>query len=345
MNTLFAFVLFMIVFMIGIESIAPRICHVEPDSPADKAGLLPGDLIKEIDGQRILEFNEVNYAVLLSHPNEPIDFLVEREDGLHHIPVVPERQAFQGSREAPRLMVGIGYGRTPKIVLVGSEIDTSQPNMPRENDVIVEVDGIAVNDDNASAIYELIPYAREVYVDRPNPDTPGAPPQRVKVGIPPNLGVYPADSLDIDTVSVLGLAPLSRFATIDPKGRAAMARLEAGDTVLSWDDIRFPTWAQIARAEKDFPERDIAFTVRKANGAIVSGFVRPKRPQARRRNDTGDHPARRRRQTTRGRRPCGLSNGAPARASRRGGHRHRRSDPKPARRDESVSIGGRAVDT
>jgi len=42
MNTLFACLLFMIIFLVGVETVTPRIAAIESDSPAEKAGLLPG---------------------------------------------------------------------------------------------------------------------------------------------------------------------------------------------------------------------------------------------------------------------------------------------------------------
>ncbi len=277
MNTLFAFFLFMIVFLIGMKSIAPRISFVKPDSPADRAGLQPGDLVREVNGERVLEFNDITFAVVLAPPNEPIEFVVERDDGLHTVPVTPELRAPEGTRDIQRLMVGIGYGHTPEIIAVGPEIDTTRPDRPRVGDILAEIDGTEVTADNASAIFELVPYAKEIHVDRPDPDDPDAPPKRMRVDIPPVLAVYPADIGDLDSVSVLGLAPLVRVRRVDEKGRAALGGLEAGDTILSWADVDLPTRAQINRAEHDYPERDIPYEVRKTDGRVVSGFVRPKR--------------------------------------------------------------------
>lgn len=278
MNILFACLLFMVVFLIGLESVAPRIATVEADSSADKAGLLPGDQIREINGERILDFNQASFAVLLAPPYRPIEFVVERADGLHTIAVTPEMRQPKGTRDPRRLMVGISSGLTREIIAIGPEIDTSTPDVPRIHDILVEVDGIEVTDANASEIYSVLPYAKgSIYVERVDPDDPDAKPRRVKVNIPPLLAVYPSNSKDPESVGVLGLTPLVRFGLVREKSRASLAGIEVGDTVLSWADIPFPNQAEIARAIRDYPERDIPFTVRKADGRTVDGFVRPKR--------------------------------------------------------------------
>ncbi len=82
MNVAFAAFLFMIVFMVGLKVTVTEVGFVAPNSPAAMAGLLPGDKILEIDGQRIVEFNEVKMAIVLADPHEALDFKVEREENV-----------------------------------------------------------------------------------------------------------------------------------------------------------------------------------------------------------------------------------------------------------------------
>lgn len=281
MNILFAFLLFMVVFLIGMKVPAPRIAFVEPDSPAEKAGLRPGDLIRSIDNETILEFKEVLMAVLLSSPHEPIEFIVERNGALQPpIYIKPEYRRPRSTQGIRRQVVGIGSGVTPEIVVVGPEIDTSRADQPHVGDRLVEVAGIEVTADNASVAFAMLAYgATDVFVERDDPDDPDAPPSRVRVEIPPLLSLYPSDPRDPSSYSILGLTPLVRFGPTspNPKGRAYFAGLELGDTVLSWDDHLHPNRALIARSIRDHAERDIPFRVKKTDGRIVSGFVRPKR--------------------------------------------------------------------
>ncbi|MGB2986001.1 MAG: RIP metalloprotease RseP [Phycisphaerae bacterium] len=278
MNVLFACLLFMIVFMIGMEARGTRIAFVEPDSPAERAGLLPGDEIKKINNETILEFQEVFTAVMLAPLHEPLEFVVQRDGKLKHFSVKPEYLLSESTRQARRQIVGIASGVTREISAVGPEIDQSLPNSPRVGDIIVEVDGGAVTDDNASEVINTLVYAKgDVYVERQDPDNPEAPLQRVRVDIPPILTIYPSDTNGESSINVLGLTPLLRFDSVDPRGRAYLAGIEVGDTVLSWDDVSYPSKATIARAIRECPERDIHFKIRKRDGKLVQGFVCPKR--------------------------------------------------------------------
>ncbi len=278
MNILFACLLFMIVFMIGMKTMGTRIAYVEADSPADRAGLVPGDEIRRVNGERVLGYNEVRMAIMLAPPHEPIDIVVERNGEPRQIAVKPEYIRSESTREGRRQIIGIAPGATREITLVGPEIDASRPDHPHVGDVIVEIDGIEVTDDNASEVINMLAYNKgDVYVERKDPDDPEASPRRIKVQIPPILLMYPSGDGDESDISVLGLSPLVRFFDVHPRGRAHLAGLEAGDTILSWDDIPYPTKTEIRRAIHECAEWDIPFVVRKQSGKLAQGFVRPTR--------------------------------------------------------------------
>ncbi len=276
MNVIFACFLFMIVFLVGMQATAPRIAFVVPDSPADQAGLLPGDLVMRINGQAVKEFNEIRVAVMLAGRHEPIDIVVDRDGVEHSIAVEPEYKAPQTTRDTHRQIIGIAPGVKPEIVAVGPEIDSTKPDQPRVGDIVVQVGDLEVTKDNANKIYNMLAYTEDdVVVERPDPKNPDAPPERVTIKIPPILSLYPSDPTDPSTVSVLGISPLVRIGSLDPRGRAHLAGLDVGDTFLSFDDKPYPDHATITRAVRHHAERDIPFRVLKTNGRKVSGFVRP----------------------------------------------------------------------
>lgn len=278
MNLIFACLAFMVVFLVGMSALTPRIALVEADSPAEKAGLAPGDVVKEINGEKVLEFNEVRFAVLLAAKHQDIDVLVERNGEPKRFQIEPQSRRPSSSRDVRRQVIGISPGVNTEIIGVGPEIDTSKPDQPHIGDQIVEVDGVEVTKDNASQLFNRLGYAeRDVYVERKNPKTPEAPPERVKVTIPPVLSIYPSAPDDPSSVSVLGLTPLVRVDFVDPRGRAFLAGIEVGDTVLQCDDRWYPTQADINRSIVDNPERDVPFRLRRANGKVVQATLRPKR--------------------------------------------------------------------
>lgn len=279
MNVLFACLLFMIVFLVGMESDAPRIAYVEPDSPADRAGIEPGDWVKKINGKTVLEYQEVMMSILLAPPHEPIEFVIERNgETAAPIYVKPDYRIPDNTRDPQRQVIGIGSSRSREIVYVGPEIRGEDPGAPKPGDVIVEFDGIAVTDENINNMVEMLGYrSMPVIVERKSPDRPEEAVRRVEVTIPPRLSILPSDPTDPETAGILGLTPLARFESIDPRGRAHLAGLSVGDTVLEWDDRPFPSSAEIAASIRDNPESDIAFVVQRPDGRKVEGSVRPKR--------------------------------------------------------------------
>ncbi|MFQ5414832.1 MAG: RIP metalloprotease RseP [Phycisphaerae bacterium] len=278
MNLVFALVAFAIVFTVGMEVFGTHIGFVAPDSPADAAGLMAGDDIKKINGRTIEEFTDVSISVMLAPPHVPIEFLVERDDALKTILVTPI-----GNREEGRLQAGIGPGSTREIASIGPGIDASRPDSPHVGDILVEVDGRPVTDDNAVEVARLLAHnTGDVIVARPDPEDPDAEPRRIKVHVPPMLGLYPSNSVitraaEDSPGDVLGLTPLVRFDSVAPGGRADLAGIEPGDTVLSFADTPYPNRQQIARAVRDHPEWDMEFTVLKSDGRGLRSFIRPKR--------------------------------------------------------------------
>ncbi|MEK6677548.1 MAG: RIP metalloprotease RseP [Planctomycetota bacterium] len=279
MNVIFAGLLFMIVFLAGIDVVGPRVASVEPDSPAAKAGLLPGDSIYKVNGESVLEFDEIMMAIFLSKPHEPIEFFVHRNgENVGPIFIKPEYRQPENTRQIQRQIIGMKPGITREIVAVGPDLDPSDPRHPHVGDRLIEVDGAEVTDDNVNSMAEILAHTnRPVLVERKDPEKPDDPSTRMEVLIPPQLALYPSDPRDSSSISVLGLTPLAQFDFVDEKSRAFLAGIETGDTVLHWDDRPHPGSAEIAASIRDNPERDIPFKVRRANGKPYDGVVRPKR--------------------------------------------------------------------
>jgi len=107
---------------------------VEPGSPADRAGLKPGDQIVSVDDKEKPDWQAVQNDFLTS-PGRPVQMVIERSEQRMNVTVTPERR---GREEA-------GYvGMLPVIRTV---IRAVQPNSPakaaglRPGDEIIRVDG------------------------------------------------------------------------------------------------------------------------------------------------------------------------------------------------------------
>src|SRR5690606_23592886 len=91
-NFLMAIVIFALMFsLIGVRSTAPRVDEVVPSSPAATAGFMPGDVILEIEGNRVETFNEVLRTVSTS-PGRELAVAVDRGGQTLTLHVTPERQ-------------------------------------------------------------------------------------------------------------------------------------------------------------------------------------------------------------------------------------------------------------
>lgn len=83
-----------------MEERIPFMMQVEgftPDSPGQEAGLLPGDEIKQLNGQSFVYFDEWNKE-LQKHRGEPIALTVERDGGTEEIDMVLGEDGMIGIR-------------------------------------------------------------------------------------------------------------------------------------------------------------------------------------------------------------------------------------------------------
>jgi regulator of sigma E protease len=81
-NALSAVIIFMVVFLVGINLTPAVVGGVKPNSPAARAGLKAGDEIIEIGGKSDnLDFINIGLAAALSDVNEVVRLKVKREDG------------------------------------------------------------------------------------------------------------------------------------------------------------------------------------------------------------------------------------------------------------------------
>ena len=101
----------------GIPDIKPEVGMLVEGGAAQKAGLKPGDVIREIDGIAITTFSDVTRAVW-GRGGETLQFVIERGDTTLNLPITPinkeEPDGFNGKIQ--RAYIGIGANPDSEVV-------------------------------------------------------------------------------------------------------------------------------------------------------------------------------------------------------------------------------------
>lgn len=246
MNLIFSAFMFMIVFMVGLEALAPVVGAPVPDGPADRAGLEMGDVLVNIGGHAMEDFMDVKMAIVLAEPHELLDVTFERNGELHTVQLRPEPRTAGGL-----LQIGI----TPAFDLeVGLAFPQGLEDPEKElqtGDVVTAVEGQPVKD--------FIQVAMLLGAGRGAPVHMTVERDGKTVQVERRFPMYllPATQDDWTTQHLLGFIPLRRVSRIKNESPAKAAGLKRNDLILAWDGIRFPTLAEIKASILQSPDMPI----------------------------------------------------------------------------------------
>lgn len=90
MNLILAIFLFVVAFGIGVKFEAPVIGSTQLGSPADRAGLLPGDTITKVNGAPVSTFKDVDVSAAMAKPDAPLVLEWTRDGQIREASVLPE---------------------------------------------------------------------------------------------------------------------------------------------------------------------------------------------------------------------------------------------------------------
>ena len=118
-NYLFAFITFFgLFYFVGSYDIPPVVSEVIKESPAEKAGIITGDKILEINGNKINDWSDISKEVSIAIDN--VNMKIERnsEEITVTVPLVDMEYAFDESEKpVKRRMIGIkGVAKQFKII-------------------------------------------------------------------------------------------------------------------------------------------------------------------------------------------------------------------------------------
>jgi regulator of sigma E protease len=108
-NLLLAFLLFSGIYIVaGFPIITPEVGQVRPDSPADRAGILKGDIIEYIEGKKINKWNDIKKFVERS-PDKGLNMVIKRGDERISTIVFPEEEIVKNifGEEIKSALIGI----------------------------------------------------------------------------------------------------------------------------------------------------------------------------------------------------------------------------------------------
>ena len=89
-NYLLAIILFTMFFYVkGVNEFSNKITFIAKDSPAERVGIMAGDKIVEINGDKINSFDEIQLKVSLTI-DKNMDVVLERDNKIINVIVIPE---------------------------------------------------------------------------------------------------------------------------------------------------------------------------------------------------------------------------------------------------------------
>ena len=266
MNALFAGILFMAVYMIGKPAIPPIVGGVMPGWPADRAGLLPGDRIIEVNGERITDFEGLRMATVLADPNKPMSILFERKekkDGppvRNNVEIQPNMDDVLGV-----LVLGIRSAGNSIVAGVWPDPKLGPEEQPQIGDEVLEAEGRKItNSQDLLAILQRQNGDYAKLVVRRTAEDGTSVTREVKARVQRRL--LPRGEGKYSDQELLGFMPRTRIAAVEPNKRADLGGLKVGDVIVKWGGQPDPIASEVHETTAASPERDIRVEVLRQGG-------------------------------------------------------------------------------
>jgi regulator of sigma E protease len=250
MNLAFAAFVFMLVFLIGLKSPSAEVGHVQAGMPAWYAGLQPGDLITQINGQKISDRSDLTAAIVLSDPDEPLEIVYERKDPATG--EVQEKRVTINAQMVPDqnvLKIGVAPPLTNEVALTLNDPALPEDQQLKPGDRIVAVDGRPVTNfwDINALVSDLRGEWAELTIERPSTEE-GGQPQTLTVPRRAHMYFVPTGKYDQESGHLLGLVPRRRVAEVENPDAPPEASLRRNDVIVRWGGIVAPRLDEIKKS-------------------------------------------------------------------------------------------------
>ena len=221
-NGISAVILFMGLYLYGLQQQPAVIGEITPGSPAEAAGFRPGDRVIAIDGKSFIgefvDFSMIPLAGALARKGESTRFTVRREDGqIETLKVVSELEV--GDPQQLR-QFGIQAASALSIAAIDDPQYQQQleKNGFRPGDLIQAVDGKTVR--SSWQLKEYLHQSVRPEVNLTIRRTAGGQPELVTVSVPIKPSVlYPNFSKEYDLANIHSMVPLLQVDQVFPRQR------------------------------------------------------------------------------------------------------------------------------
>jgi serine protease Do len=123
------------------------VTQVEPGTPAEKAGLQAGDVITSLNGQKVMDVNDLRLRVSRTPPGEVVKLTVQRPEGPKEIAITLGTLPADGRAARP--------GRSPEggqtSALEGVSVDELTPQVAQQLQIPANVRGVIVTNVDADS--------------------------------------------------------------------------------------------------------------------------------------------------------------------------------------------------
>ncbi|MBE0534884.1 MAG: site-2 protease family protein [Phycisphaerae bacterium] len=297
-NAISAFLIFMIVFLVGMDLSPAVVGDVQLNSPADRAGIVAGDRIVKVNRESFVDFTNVVLAPALSAKGEEITFGVEKADGTRKtVSLVAQKGAMAGMplrtlgiERATSMTIERGIKDPAAVQLIYDTFGV------KPGDVATTVNGETVGAywDLAGKIENLLLPKASVGFDRVDPAT-GAT-EKINVDVPLYWPVRRDNfELEYDMAHVGGMVPrievigaeagsssgwlarlMSLFKKADVEAEAA-PQVEIGDIIVKIGDVENPTYKELREVTVAYEDKEMPVTVLRGEDTYITFTRTPKR--------------------------------------------------------------------
>jgi len=143
-NLIFAACIFILIFVSGVPVPYPDVGEIVKNSPADKAGLMTGDRVIEINETPVQGWDEIDNLVD-ENTGKPLLFKIKRGSDIIKISVTPERKQEKGifGEENWIWYIGVSPLIYPDIGEVMKDSRAEEAGI-KKGDGVVEIEGVAI---------------------------------------------------------------------------------------------------------------------------------------------------------------------------------------------------------